>query len=119
MDDCDILKGLAHDTIVPGDPPKKRKCTSQQWKMGMQFLFFADNHEEIPNWFYCNKCDWIENAVLGGGTGNLINHARSHVTEVFKFSREQLEEAFKACAEYVKTTGKIPDFKKMPHPIDW
>lgn len=119
MGEYDILKGIAHNTIVPGEPPKNKKCTSSQWKMGIKFLFFAQPREEIPNWYYCEKCNWLQNAVLGGGTGNLLHHARSHEKKLYTLKKEQLEEALLKCCEYVKSTGKMPDLKKMPLPDAW
>lgn len=119
MDDLDILKGIAHHTIVPGAPPKKKKCTSEQWQMGIQFLYFAATMEEIPNWFYCTKCTWLSNTILGGGTGNLMQHAKSHISETYKLTKEELLKAFEKCCEFVKKTGKSPDFKKIPLPKEW
>lgn len=118
LDEIDLLKGIGHKTIVLGNPPESRKCTSPQWKI-IKFLYFDSPREEIPNWYACSKCSWLQNAQLGGGTGNLLHHAKSHVIQNYTFTSEQLQEAFTKCCEFVKSTGKMPDLTNMPLAKEW
>lgn len=116
----EVLKRLNDGTIVTGAPPPKRRCKSAQWEMGIKFLFDAETNEEITNWFYCEKCTWLQNVQLGGGTGNLLHHARNHKEQPYKFTRDELSDLLKKAVECANSTGATPDFERiLPEPEDW
>lgn len=114
----------------PGDKPKDRRLPSAQWDMGIKFLYFKDKEEggdekkeEVKNWFFCEICGWLQNAVLGGGTGNLLEHARKHANPAYTFSKDELSEVFATVAKYAKDSGKgisANDFNRiLPEPDEW
>lgn len=118
-----ILEGLQKKTIVFGSPPADKKYTSQQWQMGMRFLYEVEedgSRSEIQNWFFCEICGWTTNLALGGGTGNLLHHAKKHFEGKYKFSKSELVELLQKVAEHTQATETIPDFKKiLPSPEKW
>lgn len=112
-----IYHGLKDGTMVTGPPPPKGRYHSEQ---GMKFLYDAETNEEIKNWFYCEKCAWTHNVVPGGGTGNLLHHARKHIQQTYTFTKEELIDALVKASEYTQSTGSVPDFKKiLPTPENW
>lgn len=123
LQEKDILKGLKDKTIVPGPPPKGKRCTSAQWKMGLKFLFSVEDDEsltEIKNWYFCEICGWLQNAKLGGGTGNLLQHVRKHDQPKYKFTKDALVALLIKTAEFTQATGSIANFKQLlPSPDNW
>lgn len=116
-----ILNDLLEKRTIAGPPPAHRRCTSAQWKMGMKFLFDAETKKEILNWYYCEICGWLCNAVLGGGTANLLKHAQSHVVnKTYKLTKAQLVEALTKASKYTSSTADIPDYANiLPAPENW
>lgn len=120
MTEAKILNGLKEGTIIAGDPPKNKKFSSEQWKMGIKFLYDADSNEEIKNWYFCEKCAWVQNVLLGGGTGNLLKHARQHLQETYKFTKSELVELLIRTSNYTSSTNATPNFNKvLPKQKDW
>lgn len=44
----DVLGGLLSGWLRPGAPPKS--CSSDNWKNGLQFIYFTDNDENLAYW---------------------------------------------------------------------
>lgn len=116
----DVMKGIDEGKIVPGDPPPDRGTSSEQYKLGIKFLFFENDDDqeeekeaevtkkkkaEVINWFFCEKCAWVHNAVLGGGTGNLLRHAKKHQNPTYTFSKLELSNILATVANY----ARLPD----------
>lgn len=86
--------GLTHDkvrelikngTLIPGNPPSNRSFKNAAWSNGMQFLYTKATtynvETELQNWYYCSKCSWIYNGILGGGTGAVGHHYKKHLVD--------------------------------------
>lgn len=116
----DVLNGLKNGTMVPGGVPKDKRYPSPMWERGMQFIYYKDVDAPVTNWFYCSKCGWVINCLLGGGTGTMLKHVNKHLNETYTLLKRDMINLLTKTSEYVKKTGIIPDFEDLlPNPDEW
>lgn len=122
-----VLNFIKMGTIIPGSPPKIPVHSSIAWKKGMRYLYIKDAEsnktKELKNWFYCSKCDWLSNCILGNGTGTVGKHHKTHSVEPpYMFSREQLANLLATCSSFGCENGGVEAsfFNQiLPDPKQW
>lgn len=112
-----VIDGLKDGTYRLGKVPKGEKATAKYWNSTMFFIFDSSG-SVIPNWYGCNKCDWITNTVREKGTGVLNNHVARHDTQLYRLNKSQLSAFAHNVSIYGDVYGTISEetfLKYMPN----
>lgn len=117
-----VLQGLIDGWLKTGPPPAKKKCRSDKWKKGLQFLYFADDDEVLENWFICTKCAITYNCCLEGGTRALNDHIKNYKDDEYRFSKAELCALLNLATQVGVKNGELTaiDLENMlPSPEFW
>lgn len=117
-----VFKGNIDRSLRVGPPPVEKKMKSEQWKLGMQFVYFTQSQEECTNWYYCSICAWTHNQKLSSGTRNILSHVRGHINDTYTLTRDQLASIIWKATQIKKLSGSLTlaKIKKLiPISVEW
>lgn len=115
----EVYLGIINGSLYLADPPASKKITSNQWRMGMQYIYFSESNKVCNNWYGCNICGWLIFRETGGSTGNIRVHVEKHSKELYTLTRTQLAQILSKATtiSQVLTESKVK--KLLPPPTAW
>lgn len=118
----EILQKLAAGELFLNSPAEgvKKAYSARYWnpEYGMKFIYYEPDSRSIddvvPNWYFCCKCGYLTNTILGGGNSTVAHHANSHLSEKYVLNRKEISKLIVKCYEQF---GVIIKKKRIIHQI--
>lgn len=103
------LRDSRYKMVEPPINSKGKQYKSEQWNLGLRFIF--DNLDDciVQNWYGCSHCQQLWNRILSSGSSDMLNHVRKCGIPIkFQLTVDEMYDLMTKISKISNKVGEIP-----------